>query len=376
MKKFCSLLLAVLLMFGLALPAQASAGEVFQREDFEYAAQAGFNFWLELRRIELEQRFDIRIRYDVDMDGRAAIGTGALATLGTVLGYLTPGVVRQLSEYWEERTGNQLTFAFVYSPFQNYAPAIGGEVLGAFHPCTALIELYIPAFGSYVFISGESPLTILHELGHAFHSMAADLHGEDRLRAEWTVLNGSASYTSDRAASRHDPFTFVSRYAAFSYEEDFAEVFAHAFVRHKAGQGFSHYLRLPDGGLSPLGRKVEFLEELLALYFDDYRQMVENFRRVWTAPAVLDLGGLVLSGSYTQYMGFTHPRFVLRSLAGKLGIELAHYRWVPRIGGWIVTSTDGGRYVIFPGSVAFILREQPGNRLVRGEEIRVTPSWA
>ena len=327
---------------------------------YQTAAQAGLNAAVEQRRTEVEQRYGIRIRYDVDFDGSASIGTGALQILDMLLGYLTPGVVRELSNYWESRVGNRLTFSFVYSPFQRNAHEIGGEVLGAFNPTTATIELYIPSFSENVFISGESPLTIMHELGHAFHFMAADIYGEDELYARWTALNGGATYTGRASRAGFDPLTFISGYAVVSYKEDFAEVFAHTFVRWRAGQGFTSQLRLPNGELTNLGRKVNFMEQLLATCFQtDTRQMVSNFRRAWNAPTSVNFYGMRLAGDYTQYMGFSHPRFVLRSLVGMLDIELESYRWVVEIGGWVISSTAGQHYAVFPGGTAFIFRTPP-----------------
>jgi len=370
-KKVSALVLAFLIALCFVLPIQSgasyatffstpSAVQVFGRRDYRAAARAGLNAQVEEKRAEIERRFGVHIRYDIDQNGTASIGIGALITLDTTLGHLTPAVIRQLSDYWEGRTGNRLSFSFVYSPFQNYASIIGGEVLGSFNPHTAVIQLYIPAFAADVFISGESPLTIMHEVAHAVQLMLDDLHGAERLRAEWETMNNGIPYTGpDNNTSGFDRFTFVSQYSVTSFEEDFAEVFAHAFVRHSAGQGFSNVLWRPNGEFSPLGRKVDYLESLLPLYFNDSEQMMANYRRVWTAPIFLQYGNLNLSGDFTQYIGFSHPRFVLRSLVDMLEIEMEAYRWVSHIGGWIISDTNGAQFAIFPGGIAFHFTDQP-----------------
>lgn len=69
-----------------------------------FAAEQQQNANVDERILQLEQKYGIEITYATDEDGRACIGTGALATLDYALDSVTPTVVKQVSNYYEKRT--------------------------------------------------------------------------------------------------------------------------------------------------------------------------------------------------------------------------------------------------------------------------------
>lgn len=329
--KRLSLFLAILLALLGACPAWAAEDK---------------NAKVEEKRLALEQKYNIVIRYDVDQDGTAAIGTGDLATLDVALSPVTAAVVRQVSSYYEQKLGSKLTFAFQYTRY--HQPDANVEILASFNTETADIELYIPSSSAGTFTTGASPITILHEFAHAYYFMFADKYGKSNMEKEWVAINGGVAYNEGFLAYAYNKVTFMSSYGATSLEEDFAEIFSHAFLRHREGQGFSHRLMNGDR-LTALGKKVAFIEKMLPMYLTDTGTAVANLHRIYTNPINLYYQGIKLSGEQLEYVGCTYPRYVLNGILGYYGLKQESNRWIFEIGGWEVKATDGQYYLVFPG---------------------------
>lgn len=302
---------------------------------------------------QLEQKYGITITYDVDEDGSACIGTGSLATLDTALSAVTPSVVKQVSDYYQKKNGKKLNYAFIYTPFHD--PDQNIEILAAFDEKISNIELYIPESSQGTFITGDSPITILHEFAHAFHLMFMAYYGRDRMEADWVALNGGVRYNKGFLAGAYNKVAFISSYGATSFEEDFAEIFSHAFVRNKEGQGFYHQL-LTNGQKTVLGQKVSYIEEMLPMYLTDTSAAVANLQKIFSTPIILNYQGLRLSGEYLQFIGCAYPRYVLRGILSYYGLEAEESWWILDIGGWQVKSTEGQYYLVFPGNIVSKLR--------------------
>lgn len=307
--------------------------------------QAPQNADVEAKRLTLEQKYGVNIRYDVDPDGTASIGTGSLATLDKTLEQITPQVVSQVSAHYQKTRGKALTFSFVYSPFQQMG--FGFDVLGSFEYATATIELYIPSYGRDVAMTGDGPLTIAHEFGHAFHAMAAPQYGEQQLEREWLACNGGVPYNGPYFVPDYNETAFASSYGATNYDEDFAELFAHLFVRGKDGMGMGALLQR-GGQSTALGKKAALVEKLLGLYIGNAQTAAANLRKVYAAAPTVTYKGVVLGGESLQFMGCAYPRYILRSLLYEIGLEAQQSTWVYEIGGWEVASAHG-TYLVFPG---------------------------
>lgn len=352
MKKFAAIILTVAIMLGCAMPAQASVFATYDDAKFQTYDINGLNADVEAKRKVLEEKYYINIRYDTDPDGSANIGTGSLAILDNTLAAITPEVVRQLSAYYENRLGQRLTYYFIYSPFQRMN--LSYDVLGSFDYTTAVIELYLPSRAGGVYMSGDGPLTVAHEFGHAYLEMWTSFYGRDKFEREWTAMNGGYSYYGNEGGEIYDPNTFASLYGATTYEEDFAEVFAHAFTRNKAGMGMYDTL-VAGGKWTNLGKKVNYLEKMLGYYLNNTETAVSNYKRAYETPVSIQYENMVFSGDYLQYMGCAQPRYILRGMMSAMGMEIDGYEWILELGGWRVVTSSGLELIIFPGGRSFRL---------------------
>lgn len=340
MKKICVAAMALmLLMFCAALC---------------FAAEQPQNNQVDEQILQLEQKYDIRITYEVDENRAACIGTGSLTTLDVALDSVTPTVVKQVSDYYEKKNGSKLKYSFVYTPFHKAGSMV--ELLGRFDEKTSIIEIYLPTSSKGTFTTGENPITIVHEFAHAFYQMFCDSYGVEKLNKEWIALNKGVKYNEGYLAYAYNKVTFISSYAATSVEEDFADTFAHAFVRHKDGQGFSHRLLTGDQKTA-LGEKVDYIESMLPKYLASTELARANLRRIHQTEVFLYYQGIRLSGEKLQFIGCSYPRYVLNGILSTMKIKAKNTEWLPDIGGWQVSDNAEKYYLIFPGGCFVYARE-------------------
>ena len=333
-KRIISVVMALVLLWSCFTPAFAAGGQ---------------NDAVDAYIVKLEEKYGVKITYDTDPSGRASIGTGNLTTLDRALLNVTPQMVKQVSAYYKNTLGKPLSFAFRYSPFNDLD--VNVEILGSFNKQEALIELYMPSSSKGTFITGDSPITILHEFGHAYYNMFVSYYGEAKMEKEWTILNDGVRYNPGYMMYAYNKVAFMSSYGATSLGEDFAELFSHAFLRHNDGQGFSHRLATNSQKTS-LGKKLAFIETMLPMYLKDTDAAVKNLRRVYSAEIFVYYDDVRVGGEHLQYAGYAYPRYVLNGLLSEYGIKAKETHWIKEIGGWYVIDSANGYYLIFPGGYA------------------------
>lgn len=341
MKRLASVILALILCLGLALPAAAAD-----------------NSAVDAKIVELQKKYDLVIQYDKDSDGSASIGTGTLHTLDTQLAKVTPEVVKQVSAFVQRQTGRKLTYSFTYSFNLPIDLPANVEAHGVFHEDRGVIEIFLPSSSRDTYSSGDNPLAMVHEFAHALEWFCRAQYG-DKLQSEWTALNAGAAYSSSfDGTGGYKTNTFISLYAATSYDEDFAETFAHAIIRDRAGLGFYNLLST-DGVKTPLGKKVDYLIALLPRCLQSSATITANLQKAYTTSIYKDFQGQRLTGIHMQYMGLSYPRYVLKGImsAPEVNDGIASSTWVYEIGGWYVVSTSGKYYLVYPGGV---VRQQSG----------------
>lgn len=334
MRRFLFLLLTAVLALQ-APPAAALGTASGSKEAAAIAGQAE----------ALEKKYGIHIRYPGDDSGKPVIAAGDLETLDMALENVTPAAVRQISQYYEAKNGGKLTYSFTLTPSLEAGTA---AIRAGFNDKTSVIQLYLPTENVDTVATGVNPISIVHELGHAFHFLCADRYGRDKMQAEWLALNGDAAYSAGSLQDNPNTQVFITGYAASMYEEDVAETFAHAFVRNSAGLGFTK--KLSSGGRkTALGRKVDYVETLLSTYLDEPEQALANYRRTHKAATALNYQGLFLYGDYLQFIGYPPPRHVLGGILATHSWNMEQAVWIRSIGGWYVRDTGGNEFLVFPG---------------------------
>jgi hypothetical protein len=299
----------------------------------------------------LEAKYGITIYYPVESAGEeflAGIVPETLHTLDAALETITPAVVRQVSAYLYEKTGRRLTYNYAYAdmrgPFGNNSQ-INSVTVGSYDARTARINIYIPMHAGRAVANGDNPLTIAHEFGHAFLDYISSKHGSLPIERAWYVFMDGRGY----GRGSFDQHTFITRYAMTSFEEDFAETFAHTFICNRPGLGFSYRLHRDRETPTPLGRKIGYIEGMLERYFTGSEAAVLNLRKIYTTPASTTEAGLKLSGMHLIFIGMDEPRSVPLMLLNNLPISERGTVWFPAIGGWYASSElNGEHFVLFP----------------------------
>ncbi len=311
-----------------------------------FAADAGQQISVEERARELSGKYGIDIAFPEQPNGSPAITLNNLETLDLAFSNLSAEMVQQVSGYYERRGGSRLRIEYVLA--SDTYQMRGGVLMAAFEHPKARILIFLPKSSGRAIISGENPIALVHEFGHAFYVMCGELNDNSALRDEWSSLNGGYVYDPYINFINPDENIFISGYATTSLIEDFAETFGHAFARPQDGAGFSERLS-SNGSATALGKKVALIEEMITTYIDRPEEALANLRRAYSARSRLEFEGGVFSGEHLQYIGYPQPRNVLNGILSQLGFEEPDAAtWVRRLGAWRITEGND-QFFIFPG---------------------------
>lgn len=338
-RKLFAVLTAVTLCFSMYIPVMAAEGTNSAGQSTQSISGL---------KTEMEQKYSIQIRYPKDDNGEARISAESLLTLDMALMNATPAVVRQISRYYSNNTGSALTFSFVYHDM-DVSQAERGLILAGFDPSLALIEIYLPINNSRAYVSGENPVTILHEFGHAVQiMMTGSTESQSQIEIEWKKLNGKLSYGVNSMTENVNPRVFVSAYASSAFAEDFAETFALALCGGRDGLGLMNQL-YKDGQQTRLATKLNDIIQRIPNHFSNSQELVANLQKAFTSSTVYQFEGISFSGGYLQYRGYPQPKNIYRGLVAALELSVDEATWVRDLGAWRVTDTNGKEFFLFPG---------------------------
>ena len=340
-KPIVALIISLMLVLGLATPTAASAPSSTISDEI-----AEYNQKVTQKAKELEKKYSITIHYPSRANGYAAIGTVTLGMLDSSLEFITPQVIRQMSDFFYYRKGHKISVEYVYPP-EGFDTSSGTQ-LASFASELARLQIYIPRFDGQMTISGNSPVAIVHEMGHAFQDFVEYSHGSGNLRNQWLGYNDGYQYDSYRKLSP-SATTFASDYASTDYHEDFAETFAQAFTANRDGLGIAERLSI-NGERTGLGKKISIVEALLPMYMTDVDQAVLNIKKIYTTASFTNFGSVRLSGNSLEYIGFPEPNGIITGVLHAMDVRADTCKWRKEIGGWYIVSDMGHTYLAFPGA--------------------------
>lgn len=342
MKKLLSILVALILITSMSvIPAYAADNPTSEKSNSEDTREKIISV-----ANKLEEKYNISIKYPKKIDGGLAISMNNLETLDKAFSTMTAGLVKQISSYYEKKNGRKIEVEYYFSN-SDYSYN-GGVLMAAFEPRSSKIYIFLPAQAGRAIISGENPIALVHEMGHAFHLMCMDLAGEQKMESEWRKFNNGINYNSNLVSDSYNKNIFISLYATTMYEEDFAETFGHLFARNQAGTGFRTRL-VKDSSTTGLGKKVNYIEKLIGTYIKNPSAAIENMRRIYDTPTSLKFEGTTFKGETLQYIGYPQPKNILKGILSGLGLVAEESKWVRSLGAWRVIDSEGDMYYIFPG---------------------------
>lgn len=341
-------LAALLLWNGMPFTALAAPSQIYVLSDPEQNNQE-----VEELAQALEDVYGITILYPTmtaeDSRQLATIFPETLRTLDQALATVTPGLVRKVSAYYYNLNGRRLTFEYVNADMRGpYGEKHQPEVqVGGFHRYTSRVRLYIPDLEEQGIATGDNPLTIVHEFAHAFHYMLTDRYGYVSMEKRWLELMEGHSFAPETV----DQTVFITQYASTTYDEDFAETFAHAFVCNRPGLGISNRLYWQEGTntkTTPLGEKVAYIERMLRITMPNNLEMLDHYRLVYSTSVSTGAAGLRLSGPHLLFINMPEPRLIPLTLLNNLHVNEKHTVWFPSLGGWYCKDQNGSHLVLFP----------------------------
>ena len=332
------LLLVILLLNCMILPASAATEiELYNRNVATIVA-------------EMEALYNVDITYPIRGSGYAAIGAPTLRTLDESLKFITPEMVREISNFYVFKRVGRLEIAFEYPPMSTSET---NSALAAFNAAQGKLRIFIPASNGSMIISGNNPTAIVHEMGHALHYMLEGrVGGAATLQQMWErVATSRYDYSKQNTVNPNELY-FATSYASTDYSEDFAETFALAFTSNRAGLGVSHRFKDNNGKDTVLAQKLAFISNIIETHVTNNKQALANIELIYTTPRQIMYNDYKFSGAELRYIGFSEPNGVYMAIENHLEITTKQSKWIREIGAWWIESSTGKQLYAFPGGAS------------------------
>lgn len=192
---------------------------------------------------EIEKKYGVTIviESNIAKDNKSAYYI--LESVDFGMDMMPKGLVQKLVKHFKARN-KKTTIKIVEN--------LGSYKAGMYHSDTNTIRL--------LYGMGLDTDKILHEFGHMLEEALGHTYGTQKLKSEYTKLNGKKNYMKWKDGYED---TFVTGYACTNFSEDFAETFQSSIVFPDAIQ--SIYMKNPK---APLVKKSELIYRLIKKQFN------------------------------------------------------------------------------------------------------------
>jgi hypothetical protein len=238
MKKYKNVLI-IILLFTLLCPTIFRTSVTYASSNNKSISKKEVNNF----KNEIEKKYGVTIVIDSNIakDNKSAYYVLEAVSFG--MDMMPKGLVQKLVKHF--KTKNKKTTIKVVEN-------LGGNYAGKYYSDTNTIQLL------YGF--GLDTDKILHEFGHMLGEALGHTYGTQKLKSEYTKLNGKKSYMKWKEGYED---TFVTEYSCINFSEDFAETFQSSIISPDTIQNI--YIKNPK---APLVRKSELIYSLIKNQFN------------------------------------------------------------------------------------------------------------
>lgn len=238
MKRFKAII-AILLLFTLLCPSVFQPCVTYAASNKKgYSKKEVDNY-----KNEIEKKYGVTIVMDSSIAQNNNEAYFILEAVGFGMDMMPKGLVQKLVKHFKSKN-KKTTIKVVESIGSNYA--------GMYYRDSNTIKLH---YGY-----GLNTDKILHEFGHMLEEALGNTYGTQKLKSEYTKLNGKKSYDNWKDGYED---TFIGNYANTNFSEDFAETFQSSILNPDAIQRV--YIKNPD---APLVKKSELIYNLIKKQFN------------------------------------------------------------------------------------------------------------
>jgi len=226
-----------------------------------YADKKETSQYIELKNA-VEKKYGIKIKLSSEITKNEKEAYYDLQIIKNALNIMPDELIKTVVKHFKAK-GKSTTIA-VYKKELTY-----GSTAGYYDEKENTITMYAQKAKVSLFGTGLNTYNILHEFGHMVQYALNDIYGYNKLKTEFTKLNGNKKYGSGWGDGYDLAFTW--EYAVTGFSEDFAETFSASLCD---GQRLQYIYEIDKN--APLIKKSEYIKNII-----ETQLKVKNLNHAW-----------------------------------------------------------------------------------------------